>query len=261
MKKLRYFVLFMAMTASLTISVWAAPKGPKAGSEALFSPTPSVYAIQATAVDSSNVLPTSFTYQDYSQYTDMNTEELWNQFSQAEAYKKLYELQEKALRQQIKLLEEAGGIYYYYNDDYSTAYSQLTELKNQQYLLKTKKEQYEWQKKQAENYLKLMGIKTGKKELQYALYAGTLSPSGLSYEELSTQRYSLQMQEEQLKLQKKNLEYQYQMNQITDSEFLSQYASAVRQKEMLKMQREQYDAELHIMIGTNGPGLALPKIP
>lgn len=136
------------------------------------------------------------------------------------------------------MLERQGGVYYDYNnsDDDSAPYSQLAELQNQQYLLKTKKQQYEWQKKQAENYLRMTKVKTDKQELQYALYTGTLSPSELSYEELYVQRYSLQMQEQQLELQKKNLEYKYQMEQITDSEFLSQYVFAVGQKKMLKMQ-------------------------
>ena len=136
------------------------------------------------------------------------------------------------------MLERPGGVYYDYNnsDDDSAPYSQLAELQNQQYLLKTKKQQYEWQKKQAENYLRMTKVKTDKQELQYALYTGTLSPSELSYEELYVQRYSLQMQEQQLELQKKNLEYKYQMEQITDSEFLSQYVFAVGQKKMLKMQ-------------------------
>lgn len=104
-------------------------------------------------------------------------------------------------------------------------------------------------------------VKTDKQELQYALYTGTLSPSELSYEELYVQRYSLQMQEQQLELQKKNLEYKYQMEQITDSEFLSQYVFAVGQKKMLKMQQQQYDVQLHVMIGTNGSRLALTQIP
>ena len=136
------------------------------------------------------------------------------------------------------MLERPGGVYYDYNnsDDDSAPYSQLAELQNQQYLLKTKKQQYEWQKKQAENYLRMTKVKTDKQELQYALYTGTLSSSELSYEELYVQRYSLQMQEQQLELQKKNLEYKYQMEQITDSEFLSQYVFAVGQKKMLKMQ-------------------------
>lgn len=136
------------------------------------------------------------------------------------------------------MLERPGGVYYDYNnsDDDSAPYSQLAELQNQQYLLKIKKQQYEWQKKQAENYLRMTKVKTDKQELQYALYTGTLSSSELSYEELYVQRYSLQMQEQQLELQKKNLEYKYQMEQITDSEFLSQYVFAVGQKKMLKMQ-------------------------
>ena len=208
-------------------------------------------------------LPSSSIYPDAGQYTDLSAEELWNQFAQAEAYKKLYELQEKALREQLKLLEGPGALYYYYanSEGASDMYARLLELQSEQALLKAQKEQYEWQKKQAESYLKLTGAKLGKAELQYALYAGLLTPSGLSYEELYAQCYSLQLEEQQLELQKKNLEYQYQMGQLADSDFVSQYASVVRQKESVKAQREQYDAELQSMIGVTGPGLALPLLP
>lgn len=265
MKKPLSLVLTAALVTSLTVTASAAPGGPKAGPAAPASPALALAAAQmgATSAVPSSALPTASAYPELSQYTDLSAEELWNQFAQAEAYKKLYELQEKAIHQQLKLLEGPGALYYYASagGDASAAYGQLLELQNQQYLLKTQKEQYEWQKKQAESYLKLTGAKMGKAELQYALYAGLLTPSGLSYEELYAQQYALQLQEQQLEMQKKNLEYQYQMGQLEESAFVSQYAAAVYQKETVKMQREQYDAELQNMIGVSGPGLGLPLLP
>lgn len=262
MKKLLWLIPMVALATGLTITASAAPGGPKADPAARPQDLSMAAALSAGTVASTGTLP-SFSLPDVSQYTDLSAEELWSQFAQAEAYKKLYELQEKAIRDQLRLLEGPGTLCYYYSDSEgaSSAYAQLLELQSEQAELKVQKEQYEWQKKQAESYLKLTGAKLGKAELEYALYAGLLPPSGLGYEELYAQCCSLQLQEQQLELEKKNLEYQYQMGQLTDSDFVSQYASAVRKKESVKVQRERYDAELQSIIGVAGPGLALPRLP
>ena len=262
MKKLLWLIPMVALATGLTITASAAPGGPKADPAARPQDLSMAAALSAGTVASTGTLP-SFSLPDVSQYTDLSAEELWSQFAQAEAYKKLYELQEKAIRDQLRLLEGPGALCYYDSDSEgaSSAYAQLLELQSEQAELKVQKEQYEWQKKQAESYLKLTGAKLGKAELEYALYAGLLTPSGLGYEELYAQCCSLQLQEQQLELEKKNLEYQYQMGQLTDSDFVSQYASAVRKKESVKAQRERYDAELQSIIGVAGPGLALPRLP
>ena len=263
MKKIRYLLLATALTLGFTLlPVSAAPDKPKvsASMPSFASSNFSFSVVDMTATTAASVDPLSASPIDFP-YDDMSTDELWEQFSYAQAYKKLCEFQEKALHEQIKLLEKPYAVYNTSNSDYSAVYSQLSELKQQQYLLKTQKEQYEWQKRQAEEYLKLTGAKTGKAEVQYSLYIGTLPSSGLSYEELYAQRYTLQTQEQQLELQMKTLDCQYQMGQITEDEFLSHYASAVRQKEMVKMERERYEAEIENMASVNTPTPALPKIP
>lgn len=189
-----------------------------------------------------------------------STEELWTQAAQAEANKKLCELKQKNLREQLKLYEGPGAYYYISNN--STAWETYSQLKSQEYTLKAQKEQYEWQKSQAEWYLKYTGAKMGKAEIQSALYAGTLAPSGLSYEQLYVQRNTLDLQEQQLELQKKSLEYQYQAGQIGDQEFVNQFAALFRQKEEVKMQKDQYAAELEQMAAAYGPAAApLPRLP
>lgn len=185
-----------------------------------------------------------------------SAETLWTQFSQAEANKKLLELQEKTIRDQIHLLEH-GGYYYLYSADSSAAYTQLLELKSQQYQLQLAREQYESQKKQAEYQLQYLGERPGKAELEYLFYTGALTPSGQSYQTLQTQLVSLRWQEENLNTQMKALEYQLQLGQITDSQFVSQYAQLFLQKEEVKLQREQVDAEIKVTYGALGPGLGV----
>lgn len=180
-----------------------------------------------------------------SSYNQMDTEELWTLFSQAEAKKKLYELKQKAVHEQIKLYERPGVHYYPYALS-SDTYTQLLELKNQEYEIKTQKEQSDWQKKQIESYLKLTGEKMTKAEIQYALYTNNISSSGSSYEELYQQLYALEMKEQNLELQKKNLEYQYQMGQLKDNDFINQFASVFLEKEQIKTQKEQVHAELDL---------------
>lgn len=198
-----------------------------------------------------------------SQTITASISELWTQFAEAEAYKKLYEMQEKAVKEQLRLYEGPGAAaYLYQSGTASQAYAQWSELKSQESALKLKKEQYEWQKKQAEASLKLLGEKPGKAELQYALYTGTLTPSGLAYDALLAKRYSLQMQEEQNELEKKNLEYQYQLGQIDDSSFISGFAAAVLKKEESKQQREQIDAEIEYLYSPSPAGPAAgPLLP
>lgn len=230
-------------------------KGPKAAA----APEP-----EAAALTAQGLLAETPTDLDYSGFSAMSTDELWTSFAQAEAQKKLCELKEQALHEQIKLYEgPEARYYYYYNGGYSSdAYAQLLELKNQEYALKLQKEQYEWEKRQVEEYLRLTGARMGREELRYALYAGLLTSSGLGYDELYTRRYELQMQEEQLELQKKTLEYQYRAGQISDSDFVAQYASVFLQKEETKSQREQTDVELELAGGMyapgRGPGALLP---
>lgn len=217
--------------------------------------------LEAVSLASQGALTNTSTALDYSGLTAMSADELWTSFAQAEAQKKLCELKERALHEQIKLYEGPEARYYYSGYD-SDAYAKLLELKNQEYALKLQKEQYEWEKRQAEEYLKLTGARMGREELRYALYAGILTSSGLGYDELYTRRYELQMQEEQLELEKKTLEYQYRAGLISDSDFVTQYASVFLQKEETKSQREQIDVELEMAGGTyapgRGPGAMLP---
>ena len=257
-KPYRLILMSVFAAAFLTSTASAAPGGPKAGRTAAMPPVLSYATARADAVSAPLYTPAAwYTTSASDQFTDLSAEELWNQFAQAEAYKKLYEFQEKAVHEKLKLLEGPGAFAFYSatDGDPSGIYAQLLDLQKQQYLLKTQKEQYEWQKKQAESYLKLTGAKLGKAELQYALYTGQIAASGLDYDELYAQQYSLRLQEEQQELVKKNLECQYQLGQITEDEFVRQYTDAVRQKETAKMQREQYEAELQTMFGI--PGLPI----
>lgn len=198
---------------------------------------------------------------DTSTLVTASSDQLWTAFAQAEAYKKLYELQEKALREQLHLYEGPGAAYSLYAAGDSQAYSQWAQLKEQEYALKIQKEQAQWQKKQAETSLKLLGEKPDKAQLLYALYAGTCAPSGLDYQQLLTQRYTLQIQEQQLELEKKTLEYQYQLGQVNDDDFVAQFSAAVQQKERIKAQREQAEAEIQLLDAATSPGLAAPLLP
>lgn len=70
------------------------------------------------------------------------------------------------------------------------------------------------------------------------------------------------MQEEQNELEKKNLEYQYQLGQIDDSSFISGFAAAVLKKEESKQQREQIDAEIEYLYSPSPAGPAAgPLLP
>lgn len=261
MKVKRITRVLVAAVLMLCLTIPASAIGPKHGGPMAALPT----ASSLTALSEETLLAepsalSSFTYTlpDSSIYSDASADELWTQFAQAEAYKKLYELQEHALKEQLKLLEGPGAYYYYYSGgDGTTAYAQLMELKNQEYQIKLQKEQYEWQKKQVESYLKLTGAKMDKAQLEYALYSGAIATSGLGYEDLYTQRSSLQLQEQQLEWQKKSLEYQYQLGQLSDSEFVTQYASIFQQKESAKTQREKLDVEIQLLFGSYGPGIGI----
>lgn len=190
-------------------------------------------------------------------YADASADTLWEQFAQAEAYKKLYEIQERAVREQLRFLEGPSAYYSYTDGSRESVYAQLMELKNQEYELKLQKEQYEWQKKQAESYLKLLGERPDRAQLEYDLYSGAAALSGLSYEELCMQRLDLQAQEQQLKWQLESLEYQYQLGQIDSDAFVSQFADLFQQKETVKIQREMVDIEIHYLFGPTGPGAGL----
>ena len=193
----------------------------------------------------------------------MSTQALWEEFAQAEANKKLCELKERGIREERKLLEGPNAYFYYYSGDtdMGAAYTRLMEQESQSYALKLQKEGYEWQKKQAEGYLKLLGAKPDRAQLEYGLYTGTLTVQDASYEELYTQRSSLQLQEQQAEWQKKSLEYQYQLEQLGDSEFVEQYSALVLEKETVKLQREQLDAQIQLLFGLAAPAPGLGILP
>lgn len=240
MKKLLYTLILGTLVScfALSTSALAAP-GPLGG------PAPTTHAALVSA-----------DYLDYSEYEDASSRQLWSWLAEAEAQKKLYELQERELHEQVKLLEGPGAYYYYGSSD---AYDRLLELKSEEYELRIEKEKCEWEKRKLESYLKLIGEKLGKAEIQYALYNGDLDSSGMDCEELYSERYTLQLEEQRLEMEKKELEYEYQMGKLSDRSFVSKFASIFRQKERVKMQREQIDVELEMITGVRGPG-ALPHI-
>lgn len=205
--------------------------------------------------------PASMTTMDFSSLENLDAEDLWDQFAEAEAGKKLYEMKKKSIRDQIRLYEGPGACFYCVAAD-SDLSSKLLEWKNEEYQLRAQKEQYEWQKKLAEAYLKLTGEKMGKAEIQNAIYYGTVKPSGLDSDELYTKRYDLELKDAELELQKKELECQYQLGQLSDSSFLRQFAAAFLQKEQTRMELDRINAELEAVFGFCAhPGPPAPLLP
>lgn len=197
-------------------------------------------------------------------YVTQSSDELWSQFYTAEASKKLAELQLEPLREQIRLLERPAGLWYYGygEEDWSAQYETLTQLKAREYELKLQKEQYEWDKKNAEYQLTLLGEIQKPHELQYQLYlSGSVDLSLESALSLQQKKEALKLQEELLELDKKNLEYQYKLGQLADTDFLSQYAALLEEKQGLKEQRELLDAQLKLYDELLGPGALGPKGP
>lgn len=196
------------------------------------------------------------------QYTGQSSEALWDQYYEAEASKKLTELQLEPIREQVRLLEHPAALWYsgYGEEDWSEQYQTLTQLKAREYELKLQKEQYEWNKKNAEYQLTLLGELQKPHELQYQLYlSGSVEFSLESALSLQQEKEALKLQEELLELDKKNLEYQYKLGQLADADFLSQYAAFLEEKQEIKSQRELLDAQLKLYNELLGPGALGPK--
>lgn len=191
-------------------------------------------------------------------------DELWAQYYGAEAGKKLAELQLEPIREQVRLLERPAGLWYYGygGEDWSEQYEALTQLKAREYELNLQKEQYEWDKKNAEYQLTLLGEIQKPHELQYQLYlSGGVDLSLESAFSVQQEKEALKLQEELLELDKKNLEYQYKLGQLADADFLSQYAAFLEEKQRIKNQRELLDAQLKLYNELLGPGALGPKGP
>lgn len=197
-------------------------------------------------------------------YVTQSSDALWSQFYTAEASKKLTELQLEPLREQMRLLERPAGLWYYgYGGaDWSEQYDTLTQLKAREYELKLQKEQHEWDKRNAEYQLTLLGEIQKPHELQYQLYlSGGVDLTLESALSLQQEKQALKFQEELLELDKKNLEYQYKLGQLSDADFLSQYTAFLEEKQGIKEQRELLDAQLKLYNGLMGPGALGPKGP
>lgn len=186
-------------------------------------------------------------------------EELWEQFYDAEAGKKLVEFQLEPLQEQIRLLEHSANYALHTGlaqegASYSDAYRTWLDLKNQAYALETRKEQYELIKKNAEYQLTLLGEIQKPHEIKYELYSsGTSTWSVEDLPALQSEKASLRLEEEQLELQKKSLEYQYRLGQVGEDDFLRQFKEILRQKDSVKRERERLEAELSLMTELFGP--------
>lgn len=189
-------------------------------------------------------------------------EELWAQYYQAEANKKLVEFQLEPIREQIRLLEEPAALQWYDSGAWSEQYAALAELKAQEYELNVQKEQYEWSKRNAEYQLTLLGEIQKPHELQSQLYLSGVTDLSLeSALSLQQEKEGLKLQEELLELEKKNVEYQYKLGQLGEADFLSQYTAVLQEKQEIKTQRELLDAQLKLYDGLLGPGSVGPKGP
>lgn len=181
---------------------------------------------------------------DAAQSVTQSSETLWQQYYEAEANKKLLELKTQPLHEQIKWAEQMGD------------YTQWLEYKQQEYNAKSQKEQYEFQKKQAEYQLTLLGEIQKPHQRIYAWYEeGNAAWEDTSLEELQLQKETLRMQEEKLELEKKTLEYTYRLGEVGDDAFLTQYQDILQQKQYVKEQRENIEAQSQLLTKWTGPDM------
>lgn len=203
-----------------------------------------VMCVQATAAPLRDI-STTIAQVDMTQYVTQSSDALWKQYYEAEANKKLVELKTQPLHEQIKWAEQMGD------------YTQWMEYQQQEYSLKAQKEQYEFQKKQAEYQLTLLGEIQKPHQRLYTLYSeGDTTWSSSSLEELQMQKEALRLQEEKLELEKKTLEYTYRLGQVGDSAFVTQYQDILQQKQEIKQQRETIDAQCQVLSSWTGVGPA-----
>lgn len=131
MGKRRRLILAPVLAAVLlTSTAVAAPGGPKAGRKADAPPSLAAVQTEYASVSTASPAVSSATGSDLTQLAGLSADELWKQFAQAEAHKKLYEVQEKAIREKLKLLEGPGAAFLYSsaNGDFSELYTQLLDL-------------------------------------------------------------------------------------------------------------------------------------
>ena len=133
MKRLLGICLTILLSSCVVSPVSARPKHHEA--------SPAINTVSPVIAASNSVIPESSAVYADLEYPSItaNSSELWDQLAKAEAYKKLYELQEKSLREELHLYEGPGAAYHFANSSNTQIYSKWSELKSQEYALKLKK--------------------------------------------------------------------------------------------------------------------------
>ena len=179
-----------------------------------------------------------------------DTEELWQQFYDSEANKRLIDLKIEPIREEIKYLERSGG-YYFFNSSNNgaqnsdTYISRLTDLQNQKLELENKKQQYELIKSGAEYQLTALGEIKKPHEIKYELLEnGEVNLSEDELLNLQSEREYLKYQKDLLELDNKELEYKYKIGQISDSDFITQFKQTAAKKQDIQQQYELTKAKI-----------------
>ncbi len=179
---------------------------------------------------------------------DINVDELWDKFLTATANEKLLDIKSKKLKEDNILLKPKERELFYYlsmqnKEDYSEILTKQYDIEQTEYELKSKKELYKLEKKQAEQLLKSLGEIKDKRLLEYELYYSK-DYQVEEYSDILNQQLNIKSQIEDIKFSQKELEYKYMLENITDDEFISLYKDLEKQKQILENSSKVIDAKI-----------------
>ncbi len=179
---------------------------------------------------------------------EINVDELWDKFLNASANEKLLDIKTKKLKESsIALKPKEKEILYYLSIQNKNDYSELLEnqynIEQTEYTLKSQKELYKLQKKQAEELLKSLGEIKDKRLLEYEIYSSQDFESQ-QYTDIFNQQLSIKNKIENIKFSEKELEYNYMIGNITDDQFISSYKELAKEKQTLENTNKVLDVKI-----------------
>ena len=138
---------------------------------------------------------------------EINVDELWDKFLNASANEKLLDIKTKKLKESsIALKPKEKEILYYLSIQNKNDYSELLEnqynIEQTEYTLKSQKELYKLQKKEAEELLKSLGEIKDKRLLEYEIYSSQDFESQ-QYTDIFNQQLSIKNKIENIKFSEK----------------------------------------------------------
>ncbi len=185
-----------------------------------------------------------------------NAEELWQQFYNSEANKRLIDIKLEPIREEIKYIERFGNYYFINSSNISTEetdnyFNRLTDLEKQKLELENKKEQYQLLKTGAEYQLTVLGEIKKPHEIKYELLQnGITNISADELLNLESEKESLKYQKEMLEFKNKELEYKYKMGQISDNDFITEFTNTAAEKQDIQQQYDTAKAKIEACSGT-----------